>query len=408
MFDWVPRWLRWTFAALVLGLVVWFLVIPQFGEAESALDAIVDVHIGVVLLAVGLVLASVAAQAELTRAVLPEAERPRPVAMVRIELATMAVSHTVPGGTAAGTALGYRLLTRAGVSGTSAGFALGVRGIGSAVVLNVMLWAALVISIPTQGFDRRYTTAAVLGSLLLGAVGVAMLGLLRVPDRTTRILVKLLRPIPLVDEQTIPGVIDRLGQQLRDLASDRSLAIRATAWAAAYWFALAAALWMLLYAFGWTGHPVSVMVAFGLVNVLAALPVTPRGLGVLEAVLIPMLIGFGSPGYIATLGVISWRLLSFWAPIPLGTLSYVSLRIVRPEVRGPEAAVDADAELAELRRTSGESVGEWAARGQLIAGQGSERRSAVSCACTPVNTPSSASTRTTSPAVRRVAPVGTM
>ena len=26
MFDWVPRWLRWTFAALVLGLVVWFLV----------------------------------------------------------------------------------------------------------------------------------------------------------------------------------------------------------------------------------------------------------------------------------------------------------------------------------------------------------------------------------------------
>jgi hypothetical protein len=89
--------------------------------------------------------------------------------------------------------------------------------------------------------------------------------------------------------------------------------------------------------------------------------VTPRGLGVLEAVLIPMLIGFGSPAYIATLGVISWRLLSFWAPIPLGTLSYVSLRIVRPEVRGPETA-EVDAELAELRRTSGESMGEWAAR----------------------------------------------
>lgn len=362
MFDWIPRWLRWTFAALVLGLVVWFLVIPQFGEAGDALDAIVGVHVGVVLVAVALVLGSVFAQAELTRAVLPEPERPRPVAMVRIELATMAVSHTVPGGTAAGTALGYRLLTRAGVSGTSAGFALGVRGIGSAVVLNVMLWAALVISIPTQGFDRRYTTAAVLGSLLLGAVGVAMLGLLKVPERTTRILVRVLRPIPLVDEHAIPGVIDRLGHQLRELAADRSLATRAIAWAAAYWFALATALWMLLYAFGWTGHPVSVMVAFGLVNVLAALPVTPRGLGVLEAVLIPMLIGFGSPGYVATLGVITWRLLSFWAPIPLGTLSYVSLRIVRPEVPGPDAVDTADAELAELRRTSGESVGDWAAR----------------------------------------------
>lgn len=361
MFDWVPRWLRWTFAALVLGLVVWFLVIPQFGEAEEALDAIVGVSFGFVALGVVLVLASIAAQAELTRAVLPEPERPRPVAMVRIELATMAVSHTIPGGTAAGTALGYRLLTRAGVSGTSAAFALGVRGIGSAVVLNVMLWAALVISVPTQGFDSRYTTAAVLGAVLLGAVGIAMVGLLRAPERTTRILVALLRPIPLVDEQAIPVVIERLGERLRDLAADRGLAIRATAWAAAYWLTLAAALWTLLHAFGWTGHPVSVMVAFGLVNVLAALPVTPRGLGVLEAVLIPMLIGFGSPAYVATLGVISWRLLSFWAPIPLGTLSYVSLRIMRPEVQGvdPEAI---DAELSELRRESEESVAAWAQR----------------------------------------------
>ena len=274
----------------------------------------------------------------------------------------MAVSHTVPGGTAAGTALAYRLLTRAGTSGASAGFALGIRGIGSALVLNVMLWAALVVSIPTQGFDGRYTTAAVLGSLLLGAVGVALVGLLRVPERTTRILVAMLRPVPLVQEEGVPGVIDRLAAQLRDLVSDRQLAIRATAWAAAYWIALAAALWTLLHAFGWTGHPVSVMVAFGLVNVLAALPVTPRGLGVLEAVLIPMLIGFGSPAYVATLGVISWRLLSFWAPIPLGTLSYLSLRLVRPEVQGStEGRTD---ELAEAARQA-ESFSEWAKRHSL-------------------------------------------
>ena len=362
MLHWVPRWLRWTFAGLVLALVVWLLVIPQFGQAEDALDAITGVHVGFVFLGFALVVASVAAQAELTRSVLPAPERPRLGAMVRMELATMAVSHTVPGGTAAGTALAYRLLTRAGTSGPSAGFALGIRGIGSAVVLNVMLWAALVVSIPTQGFDGRYTTAAVLGSLLLGAVGVALIGLLRVPERTTRILVAVLRPIPLVQEDGVPGVIDQLAAQLRDLVSDRRLAIRATAWAAAYWIALAAALWTLLHAFGWTGHPVSVMVAFGLVNVLAALPVTPRGLGVLEAVLIPMLIGFGSPGYVATLGVISWRLLSFWAPIPLGTLSYLSLRLVRPEVQGSREG--RTEELAEAAREA-ETFSEWARRHSL-------------------------------------------
>ena len=364
MFDWIPRWLRLVFGALVAGLVIWFLVIPQFGQAESALDAIVGVHGGFVLAGAVLVAAAVVAQAELTRSVLPVAERPGLGAMVRIELATTAVSHTVPGGTAAGTALAYRLLTQAGTTGASAGFALGIRGIGSALVLNVMLWAALVISIPLEGFDGRYTTAAVLGALLLGAAGAAAVSLLRIPEATTRLVVRVLRRLPFVDEQRVPDVVAHLGAQLRDLVSDRRLAVRAIGWAAAYWACNAAALWVLLHAFGWTGDPVSVMVAFGLVNVLAAIPVTPRGLGVLEAVLIPMLVGFGSGVHVATLGVICWRLLSFWAPIPLGTLSYVSLRLVRAEV-GSEAADRATDELAEAGRAGRETMAQWAERHAL-------------------------------------------
>jgi hypothetical protein len=277
-----------------------------------------------------------------------------------MELATTAVSHTVPGGTAAGTALGYRLLTQAGVQGSSAGFALGVRGIGSALVLNVLLWAALLVSIPTQGFDGRYTTAAILGSLLLTAIGAAVVGLLRAPHLTTRVLCRVLGPIPFLDAEAVPRVVGRLSEQLRDLVSDRPLAVRATTWAAAYWIGLGAALWVLLVAFGWTGHPVSVAVAFGLVNVLAALPVTPRGLGVLEAVLIPMLVGFGAPAYVATLGVISWRLLSFWAPIPLGTLAYVSIRLRQPGVR-PDRD-DVAEELGEVGREHREAWTEWADR----------------------------------------------
>lgn len=360
MLDWVPRWLRVAFGVLVMGLVVWFLVIPQFGQAEEALDAITGVDIGYVLLGGLLVAAAVVAQAELTRAILPAGQRPGLTDMVRMELATTAVSHTVPGGTAAGTALAYRLLTQAGVQGSSAGFALGVRGIGSALVLNVLLWAALLVSIPTQGFDGRYTSAAVLGSLLLTAIGAAVLGLLRAPDVTSRMLCRVLGPIPFVAADGVPGVVERLSEQLRNLVSDRSLAIRATAWAAGYWIGLGAALWVLLVAFGWTGHPVSVAVAFGLVNVLAALPVTPRGLGVLEAVLIPMLVGFGAPAYVATLGVISWRLLSFWAPIPLGTLAYVSIRLRQPGVQ-PDRD-DAAGELAEVGREHREPWNEWADR----------------------------------------------
>lgn len=373
MFDWIPRWLRRTFAVLVLVLVVWYLVLPQFGQAEDAYAAISGVHLGALLAGAVLVAVALFCQAEVTRTVLPRDQRPDRFSMVRMELTTTAVSHTVPGGTAAGTAMAYRLLTRAGASPASTGFALGIRGIGGALVLNVLLWAALVVSIPTRGFDPRYTTAAAIGAVLLGAVGAAAIGLLRAPEGTGRAITRVLRPLPFVDHEAVPAVIDRVAGQLRTLISDRSLAARAVGWTAGYWIGNAAALWVLLAAFGWTGDPVSVVVAFGLVNVLAALPITPRGLGLFEAVLIPMLVGFGATVDQATLGVIGYRLLSFWAPIPLGSLSYVSLRIQDRGVPGAEDVVD---ELQDTAQDARESFDEWAARHAIRprrAGDGRDR-----------------------------------
>lgn len=106
------------------------------------------------------------------------------------------------------------------------------------------------------------------------------------------------------------------------------------------------------------------LVAFGLANVLAALPITPRGLGVVEGVLIPSLVGFGAASGTATVAVIGWRLISFWLPIPLGGLAYASLKVVAPS-RTEHAAADTDVG-ARLRETAKEvrsEVGgarEWA------------------------------------------------
>jgi hypothetical protein len=56
------------------------------------------------------------------------------------------------------------------------------------------------------------------------------------------------------------------------------------------------------------------------------LPISPGGLGVIEGVLIPSLVGFGAARSVALLGVVSWRLFNFWAPIPVAGLCYVSMR----------------------------------------------------------------------------------
>jgi uncharacterized membrane protein YbhN (UPF0104 family) len=68
------------------------------------------------------------------------------------------------------------------------------------------------------------------------------------------------------------------------------------------------------------------IVSFGLANVVAALPVTPGGLGLVEGVLVPSIVGFGAPRGIALLGVVSYRLVNFWLPIPVAGLAYLSLQ----------------------------------------------------------------------------------
>jgi hypothetical protein len=78
--------------------------------------------------------------------------------------------------------------------------------------------------------------------------------------------------------------------------------------------------------------------------VLAALPVTPAGLGVLEATAAALLVGFGLSSVIATLSVLAWRVVNFWLPIPLGALAYLSLSVPR------------GAGLGRKRRTSGNRV----------------------------------------------------
>ena len=63
------------------------------------------------------------------------------------------------------------------------------------------------------------------------------------------------------------------------------------------------------------------LVAYGVANIAAAIPFTPGGLGVVELTLIGILVGFGPPRAIVILGVVGWRLVNFWLPIPVGGIS---------------------------------------------------------------------------------------
>jgi hypothetical protein len=121
----------------------------------------------------------------------------------------------------------------------------------------------------------------------------------------------------------------------------------------------AASLLVFVGAFGKWLPIDGLLIAFGLVNVLAAIPITPSGLGVVEAVLIPALTWFGASGSVAALGVLAYRLVNFWLPIPVGGLAYLSLEVERgiAERRGEELR-----RLAEESIASAEGGRTWAAR----------------------------------------------
>ena len=60
-------------------------------------------------------------------------------------------------------------------------------------------------------------------------------------------------------------------------------------------------------------------------NVLAVVPITPAGLGVIEGILITTIVGFGVPHQPAILAVLAYRFINFWLPIPVGGAAYLSL-----------------------------------------------------------------------------------
>jgi uncharacterized protein (TIRG00374 family) len=266
------------------------------------------------------------AYAQLTRAVLPPPP-PSRGKLLRIDLSTLALSHVVPGGTAGGAALGYRLLTQEQVSGADTGFALAMQGVGSAVVLNVLFWLALLISLFLRGYNPLYAIAAGAGVLLMTTFAVVVVLLTRGHRRLVDGVRRIGTSIPFIDAERLADAVDRFANRLRTFTAQPQVLRRAIVWAALNWLFDAASLWVCVAAFHTLISPVYLLVAYGLAYILAVIPITPGGLGIIEGVLVPTLVGFGVPNKaIALLAVLIYRFFNFWLPIPVGGLCYLSLR----------------------------------------------------------------------------------
>lgn len=133
---------------LLCALVVHLFVIPQTGGAGKALSVLGSVSLELVAVAVVLEALPFLAYARMTQLLLPVEHRPGLGVSFGTVMASTGFNHVVPGGAATTAAVNYRFFGRAGVPADVLGFALATQAIGWAVVLNAVLWVALMVSIP--------------------------------------------------------------------------------------------------------------------------------------------------------------------------------------------------------------------------------------------------------------------
>jgi uncharacterized protein (TIRG00374 family) len=240
--------------------------------------------------------------------------------VITSQLASNAFGRVVPGGVAASGALQYAMLTRAGIPTAAAASGM----TASSVLVFATLCALPVLAVPAvlggAPVDPGLAHAAVIGAgvfVLMFALGAAC--------------VFFDRPLVVIG-RAAQGVLNRVrrGEDRTDLPQrllqERDVVMQvlgrkwwqALLFSTGRWLLDFATLLAAINAVGAHPRPSLVLLAFFAAQLLGTLPLTPGGLGFVEAGLTGTLALAGVGASQAVLATLAYRLVSFWLPIPAG------------------------------------------------------------------------------------------
>jgi uncharacterized protein (TIRG00374 family) len=249
-----------------------------------------------------------------------------------------AVSEVVPGGAATSAALQYEMLSREGVTSARAASGMTAASVivfGTLLLLNALALplAVLGVAVPAKLLAAAWVSAV----LLLAIVAIGSLALrddrfLTAVGRAAQwALNKLRRRSPPIHD--LPAAL--LAQRDAVAAAVGSNAWRAILCAAGKWVFDYLTLIFALGAIGAHPNAALVLVAYSATSLLGQLPITPGGLGVVEAGLTGSLALIGVDGGAAVLATLAYRIFNYWLYLPAGA---VALFLHRRAVRSPQAA----------------------------------------------------------------------
>lgn len=335
----VRRLVRGVLVVGSIGLAL-HLVLPQIPGIERSLRLVAGTShllVGAAFLAE---LASEMCYAELLgRSVAAmNTRKPGRWFMLRLTVTGYGAAHVLPGGGAAAATVTYGALRRRGLQPAGVGLALTVVSVLVYGALGILFTVSLLYMLLDRDLGPAGTVASTLFLALTLGVALVAYAAYRKPTFAGNIVKAGARLVGRLlasegfrrkAEAWTARLFSRVGDELR--AARRQLILRSAeapklaALAAGYWAFDALCLVLMFAALGVAADPLVLLVAYGVATTLAAVPLTPGGIGVFEVVMLATLalLGVGSEAAIPILG---YRLFNFWLPIPLAAIFYHTLR----------------------------------------------------------------------------------
>jgi uncharacterized protein (TIRG00374 family) len=250
-------------------------------------------------------------------------------AVITAQLAGNAITNVLPAGSAAGAAVQYRMLAASGITtDTAVGglLAFSLLGVGGLLGLPLFALPAILGGAPVRNGLAEAAFVGIGGFVLFTGFGVVVLAtdrplawLGRTAQRLRNAAVRHRRPLEGLDRRLLHErdvIRSVLGRRWRD-----AVLLSAGRLGFDYLCLLAA-----LRATGSHPRPSLVLLAFAVSGVVGLVPITPGGLGIIEATLSAMLVLAGVNVGEAVLATLTYRLASYWLPLPAGAVAYMLFR----------------------------------------------------------------------------------
>ena len=246
-------------------------------------------------------------------------------AVITAQLAGNAITNILPAGDAAGAAVQYRMLATSGIAtDTAVGglTAFSLLGVGGLLALPLFALPAILFGAPVRNGLVEAAFIGIAAFVLFAGFGVVVLAtdrwlawLGRSAQRLRNALAPRRRPLVDLDRRLLRErdlIRSVLGRKWRD-----AVLLSAGRLAFDYLCLLGA-----LRATGSHPRPALVLLAFAVSGVIGLVPITPGGLGIIEATLSALLVLAGVHVGDALLATLAYRVISYWLPLLAGAVAY--------------------------------------------------------------------------------------